>query len=164
MLRTAIALIIATSMPNRGARFDFQSDQDFKNSDRAIAELDQDGLGLPDRDYYVKTDPKSVELRQAYLAHVQKMFELRGDLPGVVTTEAQAVMRIETALANGSLTQGERRDPKLLYHNMTRRQLETLSPSCRWKQYFSGTGQPGLRTLNVMAPEFFKAMNAVLQK
>ena len=155
---------VAASMPNRGVLFDFQSDQDFKNSTQVIAELDQDGLGLPDRDYYVKTDPKSVELRQAYLVHVQKMFELLGDLPAAAATNAQAVMRIETALANGSLTQVERRDPKLLYHKMTRKELEALSPTFRWKQYFSGTGQPGLRTLNVIAPEFFKAMNAVLQK
>jgi putative endopeptidase len=155
---------VAASMPNRGVLFDFQSDQDFKNSTQVIAELDQDGLGFPDRDYYVKTDPKSVELRQAYLVHVQKMFELLGDLPAAAATNAQAVMRIETALANGSLTQVERRDPKLLYHKMTRKELEALSPTFRWKQYFSGTGQPGLRTLNVIAPEFFKAMNAVLQK
>ena len=73
-------------------------------------------------------------------------------------------MRIETALANGSLTQVERRDPKLLYHKMTRKEVEALSPSFRWKAYFSGTGQPGLRELNVIAPEFFKTMNAVLQK
>ena len=155
---------LAASMPNRGALFDFQSDQDFKNSTLVIAEVDQDGLGLPDRDYYVKSDPKSVELRQAYVAHVQKMFELLGASPGVAATQAQAVMRIETALANGSLTAVERRDPKLLYHKMTLKQLEALSPSFRWKQYFSASGQPGLRTLNVTAPEFFKAMDAALRK
>ena len=155
---------LAASMPNRGALFDFQSDQDFKNSTLVIAEVDQDGLGLPDRDYYVKSDPKSVELRQAYVAHVQKMFELLGTSPGVAATQAQAVMRIETALANGSLTAVERRDPKLLYHKMTLKQLEALSPSFRWKQYFSASGQPGLRTLNVTAPEFFKAMDAALRK
>jgi endothelin-converting enzyme/putative endopeptidase len=155
---------LAATMPNRGALFDFSSDQDYKDSAHVIAEVDQDGLGLPDRDYYVKTDPKSVELRQAYVAHVQKMFELLGDAPGGATTEAQAVMRIETALANGSLTPVERRDPKLLYHKMELKQLEALSPSFRWKKYFSGTGQPELRTLNVTAPEFFKAMETVLQK
>src|SRR5712691_9092227 len=141
-----IASLVAR-MPNRGALFDLQSDQDFKDSTQVIAEVDQDGLGLPDRDYYVKTDPKSVELRQAYLAHVQKMFELLGDSPSLAATDAQTVMRIETALANGSLTQVERRDPKLLYHKMTREQLEALSPSFHWKKYFSETGQPGLRTL-----------------
>ena len=64
-----------------GVLFDFQSDQDYKNSSQVIAEVDQGGLGLPDRDYYLKTDPKSVELRQAYVAHVQKMLELLGDAP-----------------------------------------------------------------------------------
>ena len=155
---------VAAAMVNTGALFDFSSNQDYKDSTQVIAEVDQDGLGLPDRDYYVKTDPKSVELRQTYLTHVQKMFELLGDSPSVAATEAQTVMRIETALANGSMTQVERRDPKLLYHKMTREQLETLSPSFDWKQYFSATGQPGLSTLNVTAPEFFKAMEAELQK
>ena len=129
-----------------------------------IAEIDQDGLGLPDRDYYLKTDAKSVELRQAYVAHVQKMFELLGDAPGVAATEAQTVLRIETALAKGSLTQVERRDPKLLYHKMTRRELEALSPSFRWKEYFSLAGQPGLQSLNVTAPDFFATMEATLKK
>jgi putative endopeptidase len=155
---------LAARMANQDVLFDLQSDQDFKDSTQVIAEVDQDGLGLPDRDYYVKTDAKSVELRQAYLAHVQKMLELLGDSPSLASTGAQAVMHIETALANGSLTRVERRDPKLLYHKMTRQQLEALSPSFHWKKYFSETGQPKLHTLNVTAPEFFKAMNAVLQK
>jgi endothelin-converting enzyme/putative endopeptidase len=105
-----------------------------------------------------------VELRQAYVAHVQKMFELLGDAPGVAATEAQTVLRIETALANGSLTQVERRDPKLLYHKMTFHDLEALSPSFRWKKYFSRAGQPGLQSLNVTAPDFFKTMDATLKK
>jgi len=155
---------VAASMPDRGALFDFQSDQDFKDSSQVIAEVDQGGLGLPDRDYYVKSDAKSVELRQAYLAHVQKIFELLGGKPEIAASESQAVMRIETALANGSLTPVQRRDPKLLYHKMTVKELEAVSPSFRWKKYFSGTGQPELRTLNVSAPDFFKAMDAVIEK
>jgi putative endopeptidase len=155
---------VAATIPNRGALFSFSSDQDFKNSTQVIAELDQDGLGLPDRDYYVKTDPKSVELRQGYVAHVQKMFELLGEPPASAATDAQAVMRIETALANGSLTQVQRRDPNLLNHKMTRKELEALSPSFRWKAYFSGTGQREVKTLNVTAPEFFKTLHTVLQK
>jgi len=155
---------LAASMPNGGILFDFESNQDYKDSTQVIAEVDQDGLGLPDRDYYLKTDPKSVELRQAYVVHVQKIFGLLGDSSAVAATEAQAVMRIETALADGSLTQVERRDPKLLYHKMTLQELRALSPSFRWKQYFSAAGQPGLRTLNVTAPKFFKTMSAVLQK
>jgi putative endopeptidase len=158
-----IAKVVA-GMPGLNVPFDFQSDQDYKNSSQVIAEVDQGGLGLPDRDYYLKTDAKSVELRQAYVAHVQRMFELLGDAPGVAADEAQTVLRIETALANGSLTQVERRDPKLLYHQMTIQDLEALSPSFRWKEYFSLTGQPGLQTLNVVAPDFFKTMDATLKK
>jgi putative endopeptidase len=155
---------IAASMPGLNVPFNFQSDQDYKSSSQVIAEVDQGGLALPDRDYYLKTDAKSVELRQAYVAHVQKMFELLGDAPGVAATEAQTVLRIETALANGSLTQVERRDPKLLYHKMTFHDLEALSPSFRWKKYFSLAGQPGLQSLNVTAPDFFKTMDATLKK
>jgi putative endopeptidase len=155
---------IAASMPGLNVPFNFQSDQDYKNSSQVIAEVDEGGLGLPDRDYYLKTDAKSVELRQAYVTHVQKMFELLGDAPGVAASEAQTVLRIETALANGSLTQVERRNPKLLYHKMTFHDLEALSPSFRWKKYFSLAGQPELQSLNVTAPDFFKTMNATLKK
>jgi len=155
---------VAASMPGLSVPFAFVSDQDYKNSSRVIAELDQGGLGLPDRDYYLKTDAKSGELRQAYVAHVQKIFELLGDAPGVAASEAQTVLRIETALANGSLTQVERRDPKLLYHQMTIQNLAALSPSFKWKEYFSRTGQPGLQSLNVTAPDFFKTMDATLKR
>ena len=158
-----LAMVIA-AMPGLNAPFGFQSDQDYKNSSEVVAEVDQGGLGLPDRDYYLKTDAKSLELRHAYTLHVQKMFELLGDAPQVAATEAQTVLRIETALATGSLTQVERRDPQLLYHKMTRRNLEDLSPSFRWKQYFSLAGQSELPSLNVTAPEFIKALDATLKK
>ncbi len=154
---------VAAGMLGDGVLFDFQSDQDFKNSAQVIAEVDQGGLGLPDRDYYLKTDAKSAELRQAYVVHIKKMLELLGDAPSVAANAAQSVLRIETALAKGSLTQVERRDPKLLYHKMSRHELEELSPSFRWKEYFDRAGQPGLRSLNVTAPEFFKAMDSALK-
>ena len=155
---------VAAGMPGLNVPFVFQSDQDYKNSSQVIAEVDQGGLGLPDRDYYLKTDAKSVELRQAYVAHVQKIFELLGDAPGVAASEAQTVLRIETALAKGSLTQVERRDPKMLDHKMRIQDLEALSPSFRWKKYFSVAGQPGLQSLNVTAPDFFKTLDATLKK
>ena len=154
---------VVAAMPGLNVPFAFQSNQDYKNSSQVIAQVDQSGLGLPDRDYYLNTDPKSAELRQGYVAHVQKMFQLLGDSPEISATEAQTVLRIETALARGSLTQVERRDPKLLYHKMKRRELEGLSPSFRWKEYFSLAGQPGLQSLNVAAPEFFKTMDAALK-
>jgi putative endopeptidase len=157
-----IAKVVAAT-PGLNAPFDFQSDQDYKNSSQVIAEVDQGGLGLPNRDYYLKTEPKSVELRQAYVIHVQKIFELLGDPANLAATEAQTVLRIETALAKASLSQVERREPNLMYHKMTRQELEKLSPSFQWQEYFSLVGQSELQSLNVTAPEFFKALDATLK-
>jgi len=154
---------IAAVMVSNDALFRFRSDQDYKDSTQVIAEADQGGLGLPDRDYYLKTDAKSVELRQAYVAHLQKMFELLGDKPDAAAAEAQTVMRIETALAKGSLTRVERRDPQKLYHKMTAQQLGVLSPSFQWKTYFAKAGLPSVEALNVETPEFFKVLNAELE-
>src|SRR5467141_3507603 len=92
------------SLYGGGTLFAFRSNQDFKDSTQVIAEADQGGLGLPDRDYYLKDDTKSEELRKAYLAHVAKMFKLLGDSPADAATEAATVMRIETALAKGQMT------------------------------------------------------------
>ena len=153
---------VAAAMNSDDALFRFRSDQDYKDSTQEIAEADQGGLGLPDRDYYLKTDAKSAELRKAYVAHLQKMFELLGDKPAAA--EAQTVLRIETALAKGSLTRVERRDPQKLYHKMTARQLGALSPTFEWKTYFAKVGLPSLESLNVETPEFFKTLNTELKK
>ena len=109
--------------------FDSGSQQDSDNSDAMIVGLNQGGLGLPDRDYYTKDDPKSKEIRQHYLQHVQKMFELLGDSPAVAQKEAATVMRIETALAKASLTRVDLRDPYKVTHKMKVAELEKLSPN-----------------------------------
>jgi len=155
---------VAAAMISDNVLFDFRSDQDYKDSTQVIAEADQGGLGLPDRDFYLKTDAKLEELRKAYLAQVRKMFELLGDKPGVAAAEARTVMRIETALAKASLTRVERRDPKKVYHKMTRQALVALSPTFHWNEYLAKVGLPSVRALNVATPEFFKAMNAELEK
>jgi putative endopeptidase len=144
--------------------FDFGSLQDFKDSTQVIAVADQGGLGLPDRDYYLKDDQKSQDLRKAYGAHVQKMFELLGDKPENTAVEAQAVMTIETALAKGSLTRVERRDPTKLYHKLSREELQALSPSFHWSEYFTRVGLGSLQSLNVATPDFFKALNGELEQ
>jgi putative endopeptidase len=155
---------VAAVMVHSNALFRFDSAQDFRDADQVIAEADQGGLGMPDRDYYVKEDPKSVDLRKTYVAHVQKMFELLGDQPGIAAAEAQTVMRIETALAKGSMTRVERREPKNLDHKMTAGELEKISPDFQWQVYFTKVGLPSLASLNVVAPGFFKAMNEELNK
>ncbi|HWF91035.1 MAG TPA: M13 family metallopeptidase [Terriglobales bacterium] len=157
-----IASMVA-SMVYDSALFDYNSDQDFKDSSQEIAEVDQSGLGLPDRDYYFNSDAKSAELRNEYVAHMQKMFELLGDKPEAAASEAQTVMRIETALARDSQTLVERRDPNNVYHKMTIEQLQALSPAFAWKTYFAKTGTPNVQSLNVVNPQFFKAMDAELK-
>jgi putative endopeptidase len=155
---------LVASMVDDNVLFGFGSTQDYRDASQVIAEADQGGLGLPDRDYYVKDDAKSVDLRKAYVAHVQKMFELLGDRPNAAATEAQTVMRIETALARGSMTRVERRDPKNLDHKMTSADFEKISPDFHWQIYFTKVGQPSLGSLNVTSPNFFKAMNEELAK
>jgi putative endopeptidase len=155
---------VAAAMVHDNALFRFDSTQDFRDANQVIAEADQGGLGLPDRDYYVKDDPKSVDLRKAYVAHMQKMFELLGDQPDTAAAEAQTVMRIETALAKGSMTRVERREPKNLDHKMTSGELEKLTPDFQWQVYFTKVGLPVLASLNVASPGFFKAMNEELEK
>ena len=104
--------------------FDFRSNQDYKNSEQVIAEVDQGGLSLPDRDFYLLQDSKTIKLRKAYVAHVRRVFDLLGDAPGLAEDESHAVMRIETALAKGSMSRVDRREPRNVYHKMSRAELE----------------------------------------
>ncbi len=142
--------------------FNFGSGSDFKNASQIIAEVDQGGLGLPDRDYYFKDDPKSVELRQKYVQHVQKMLELLGDAPAKAAAEAKAVMDIETGLAKGALDQTSRRDPQKIYHKLSNQELAALSPAFNWNVYFEGVGAPKFDSLNVAEPDFVKQMQNVV--
>jgi predicted metalloendopeptidase len=146
-----------------GSLFDFNSGQDFKDSTQVIAQADQGGIGLPDRDYYLRTDAKDVELREKYVAHIAHMFELMGEKPEVAKAHAAVVMRIETALAKGSLDNVSRRDPEKQYHKMTKQELEKLAPAFRWSEYLTASGSPAFQSLNVVWPDFFKALNSELE-
>jgi putative endopeptidase len=114
--------------------------QDFKNSAEVTFEVYQGGLGLPDRDYYTKTDDKSKATRDAYVKHVAKMFELLGDDPTKAAAEAQTVLTLETKLAEASLTRVEMRDPERIYHRMTVPQLKELAPAYDWPGYMQKLG------------------------
>ena len=111
--------------------FRFGSEQDAKDSTHVIAAMDQGGLGLPDRDYYLKTDEKSVDLRNKYVAHVQTVFGLLGSPAAEAQKKAAAVLAIETELAKGSLDRVSRRDPEKMYHKMTVAELTALAPAVR---------------------------------
>src|ERR1700732_163824 len=120
--------------------FGFDSGSDFKNASQIIAEVDQGGMGMPDRDYYFKDDAKSVELRKQYVDHVTKTFVLLGDKQPQAEAEAKVVMDIETGLAKGALDQTSRRDPQKIYHKLTNQELAALSPAFNWNTYFEGVG------------------------
>jgi putative endopeptidase len=146
-----------------GALFDFSSGQDFKDSTAVIAQLDQGGLGLPDRDYYLKDDPESVTLRTKYLAHVQRMFELAGEKADKAKADADVVMRLETALAKGALDRVSLRDPEKVYHRMTKQDLDALGKGFQWDAYFRDAGAPAFTAINVSWPDFVKAVDAEIQ-
>ncbi|MGA2960785.1 MAG: M13 family metallopeptidase [Candidatus Korobacteraceae bacterium] len=143
--------------------FGFGSSQDLADSTQVIAFASSGGLGLPDRDYYLKTDARMQETRKRYMAHVQQMFELLGDSPTQAAQEAQTVMRIETAMAKASLSRVELRDPYKIFHKMNRVELQALTPSFNWNAYLATSGVPGLQTFNVTEPEFFKELETLLK-
>jgi putative endopeptidase len=144
---------------NVGAAFDFGSSSDFKDSTHYLAEADQGGLGMPDRDYYTRDDDRSKQLRVAYVAHVAKIFELAGDSPDKAAAQAKIVMDLETSLAKASRTNVELRDPDKNYNKMTLAEMKTLTPDWSWENFFQSVGAPPVTFANIGQPEFFKEMN-----
>jgi len=144
------------------ALFSFNSMPDMHDSRLTIANLDQGGITLPDRDYYIKDDAKSVETRQKYQEHVQKMFELAGDKPDAAAAEAKIVLAVETGLAKAAMDRTERRDPRKRDHMMQATEIAALAPNFELIQYFDDNGSPKFASLNVGNPDFFKAVNEQL--
>jgi putative endopeptidase len=139
--------------------FAFGVGQDQKDSTQQIAQAGQAGLGLPDRDYYLLDTPRQKKIREDYIAHMTKMFELAGDTPEKAAAEAQTVMSIETALAQGSMSRTDSRDPAKRYHMMPLADFEKLTPDFDWPSYLQGIRMGTFQTLNVSHPEFFTTMN-----
>jgi len=152
------------SLYEGGPLFSFRSNQDFGDATQVIAEADQGGLGLPDRDYYLKNDAKSEQLRKAYETHVTRMFELLGDKPDDAANRAATVLRIETALALGQMTRVERRNPPNLYHKMKVEELQRLAPAFSWQDYLAATGIGPIASLNVVTPGYFQVMSDEIEK
>jgi putative endopeptidase len=145
------------------ALFEFGSTQDDKNSSQVIGGADQGGLGLPDRDYYTKTDDKSKEIRRQYEEHIAKMLMLAGDDSAKASSEAKVIVELETKLAEASLTRVERRDPEKTYHKMNRSELRTLTPNWSWEDYFQEIGYTNIESVDVSAPKFFESMSRELK-
>jgi len=146
------------------AFFEFGSGQDAKDSTRDIAQAHQGGLGLPDRDYYTKTDEDSKKKRAAYVQHVTKMLTLLGEAPGKAADDAKKIMGLETSLAKASRTRVELRDPQKNYNKMSQADLQKLTPDWNWADYFKAINLTEPGDINVGQPDFFKAANSVFNK
>ena len=142
--------------------FQFSSGQDFKDSNQVIAQVDQGGLGLPERDYYLKQDAQSAKLRGEYVEHVARMFVLAGETAAEAKAGAETVMKMETALAQGSLDIVSRRDPEKVYHKIATREMETLSPVFHWNEYLRASGAPEFASVNVAWPAYLEALNGAI--
>ena len=143
--------------------FAFSSSPDAKNSKMMIAELYQDGLGMPDRDYYLKDDPNTKSIKAAYEEYIKKVFSLIGDDSTESGIDADKIMNIETELANASMTRVERRDPQKTYHKMTLKQLSEITPDFDWEKYFQDIGVTDPGDINVAQPDFFKEVNKIVK-
>ena len=145
-----------------GAAFAFGPQADLKNSTEMIAVAAQGGLALPDREYYLKKDEKSLQLLARYQEHIERMFRLAGVAEQTAKSRAQAVLEIETSLAAVSLDRVTRRDPYKNYNKLTRTELTKLTPSFDWNRYFEARSTPAFESLNVQNPQFFSNLETLL--
>lgn len=142
--------------------FYFFGSQDDQNSEMVIANFYQGGLGLPDRDYYTSEDAKTEEMRTAYLAHMQKMFELAGEESSAAEAIAKSILNFETRLAKSSLTRLENRDPFRTYNKMSLDELQKMAPETNWSAYFAALGLPVPGDINVRQTDFIKEVSKMV--
>jgi predicted metalloendopeptidase len=153
------AALVALERVGRIGPFGLGATQDYKSSRETIAAIYAGGLSLPDRDYYLKDDPRSKQIREEFTKHVAKMLELAGDAPETAAGEAATVMSFETALAQATLTRVERRNPYNTYHRMGLDGLAGLAPNFDWKALLQEFDLPGSTPVDVTEPEFLKAFS-----
>lgn len=139
-------------------------DQDDKNSEQYVLRIAQDGLGLPDRDYYLKDDKESVRVRTAYVLHVERLYRLMGRSAKVAREQTAAHLSLETALARVSMNKEDRREADKIYHKMTVAQLEKTAPAFDWALFLKRIGAASLKTLIVNQPEFLSAVSKMLEE
>src|SRR5947207_1672900 len=143
--------------------FGFNAQPDLHNASMIIAGVGQGGIGLPDRDYYIKTDAKSQETREKYQAHVANMLKLLGDDEATAQKEAETIMGIEKQLAQASFERVKMRDPKNRDHKMPVADLSRLAPNFEFQRFFTNSGAPSFTEVNVVPPDFFQQVNGVLE-
>ena len=140
----------------------FGSQQDLKDATREIAVIDQGGLGLPEKDYYLRTDADSVKIRYKYVAHLAKVLQLLGQPEATATANAKAVMAMETAIAKVSMGNVERRDPENTYHMVAVKTFAATIPVLQVENFLKEAGSPPVNEIDVTNPAFFTALNGIL--
>jgi putative endopeptidase len=138
--------------------------QDFADSTQIIAAVLQGGLGLPDRDYYLKPGPTFAAARRQYVPHVAHMLMLLGDPPAAAERESKAVMALEMRLARSSMSDVAQRDPRAIYHPMRFERAALLTPHLNWRALLTSVGHPEVESLNIAMPEFLKALDSELTR
>jgi len=156
------ALLGHMSTLGSGAFLGFAEMQDFKDAKKQIAVVDQGGIGLPERDYYFRDDAKSNELRTQYVDHIKRVLVLLGSQRGDAARDADAIMRIETALAKVSMDVTSRREPSAIYHPMAVAELAKLTPTIDWAALFEAAHAPAFAEINVTNPAFFTGLEQLL--
>ena len=147
-----------------GSLFRLSAGADAKNSKMNIAQLSQGGLGMSDRDYYVKEDERTRNIRKAYRNFIPKIFKLAGASSQEAGSVTETIMDVETRLAKASMTRLERRDPHKTYNKMKLEELKQLCPNFNWEDYFKGLEIEVPDSMNVRQPEFFKEVNSMLEE
>jgi putative endopeptidase len=145
------------------AAFGIDQMQDYGDSTQVIAVVEQGGLGLPDRDYYLKDDAKYAVIRKAYEAHIARMLALLGDAPARAASAAAAVMALETRLAAASMPVEDQRNPHAIYNMRDLAALGHEAPAIDWQRYLKASGVPQVRRLNLGMPKFFAALSDEVQ-
>ena len=143
--------------------FSFFSDADQKNSTMVVAYIYQGGLGMPDRDYYMKDDQKSKDIQAAYRVHLQKMFVLTGSDEGSAKANAELVYNLEKRLAGASMTLLEQRDPHNIYHKMSLEGIQGISPEYNWIGHFQSIGLQDPGEFIVAQPAFVAEMGKMIK-
>jgi putative endopeptidase len=154
------ALVADLHTQGIGVFFTFRAGPDADKSTVNIANMDQGGLGLPDKSYYL--DPKDEELRRKYVQHVSKMLQLVGVPATDAETKAKDILKLETSLAQVSLDRVARRNPDLTHHKMEIAAFEALTPEFGFKQYLAALDAPAFTNLNVAVPDFYRGLNTLL--
>jgi putative endopeptidase len=142
--------------------FAISSQQDFKNNEEVIASVDQAGLTLPDRDFYLKDDERYKNIRDEYHTYMVQIFSMLGEKKAVAEANAKSVMEIETRLAKASMSRVDMRNPNNIYHRMTLGEVKALVPAWNWERYFTDLKLARIASLNVSSPDFMKEVNAML--